>query len=197
MMLGSYKNIWSLNTEEAIVAGILRSQTKKEIEAFIPLNAQMKDIDLVLINTKNSKIKTIQVKGSRAYEGNKTQIEKYGYGSYSWIDIKKNIIDNSITDYYIFLIYTLEQFNDKKKGKVYVRHHTITISAKEFKEKVQKYKLVGKGGICRFQIWINPKTKQAFDFRNLKDSSKEEDYSKFLDEKGLYELNKELLNNKK
>lgn len=192
-MLKSYKNIWSLNTEEAIVAGILRAETQKDVEIFIPLNAQMKDIDLILVNTKNKKIKTIQVKGSRAYEGNKKQIELYGYGSYSWIDIKKNVIKNSIADYFIFMIYTLEQFNEKKKGKVYIKHHTITITKDELKKKVERYKLVGKGGICRFQIWINPKTKEAFDFRNFQDKTqKKENYSNFLDKKGFQKLNKEL-----
>ncbi len=191
-MLKSYKNIWSLNTEEAIVAGILRAETKKDVEIYIPLNAQMKDVDLILINTKNTKTKTIQVKGSRAYEGNRKQIQNYGYGSYSWIDIKKSVIDNSKVDYYIFLIYTLEQFNDKQKGKVYMKHHTITIKAEDFRKKVRKYKMVGKGGICRFQIWINPKTNKAFDFQNLKDKTKKEDYSEFLDKKGLKRLNVDL-----
>ena len=134
----SYKNFWSLNTDEAIVTGILRDVTNKNVEVFMPINAHMKDIDLILVNTKNKKTKTIQVKGSRAYEGNKKQIERYGYGSYSWIDIKKKVIDNSIADYFIFLIYTLEQFNEKKKGKIYIKYHTITISKTKLKEKVNK-----------------------------------------------------------
>lgn len=41
----AYKNFWSLNTDEAVVTGILRENTDKEIEVFMPLNAQMKDLD--------------------------------------------------------------------------------------------------------------------------------------------------------
>jgi hypothetical protein len=38
----SYKNFWSLNTDEAVVTGILRDETPKEVEVLMPLNAQMK-----------------------------------------------------------------------------------------------------------------------------------------------------------
>lgn len=191
-MLKSYKNFWSLNTEEVLVANVLRKNTKKEVEVFFPLNGQMKDIDLVLVNLKNKKTKTIQVKGSKAYEGNKKQIERYGYGSYSWIDIKKNAIDSSTADYFVFMIYTLEQFNENKKGKIYIKHHTITIQTLELKRKVNKYKTSSQG-IYRFQFWINPKTFKAFDFVHFKDKTqKEEDYSKYLDKKGFKKLNSEL-----
>lgn len=190
-MLKSFKNLWTLNTEEAIVAGILRAETRKDVEIFIPLNAQMKDVDLVLVNTANKKTIKIQVKGSRAYEGNKKQIKKYGYGSYSWIDIKKNTIDNSISDYFIFLIYTLEQFNENSKGSVYIKHHTITISKDELRSKIS-YKKIPDNGLCRFYIWVNPKTKQAFDLPNSKRGISEEYYSNFLDKKGFEKLNKDL-----
>ncbi len=77
----SYKNFWSLNTDEAVVAGILRNKTKKEIEVLMPLNAQMKGVDLYLINTKTKKVATIQVKGSRAYEPQIREVREYGHGS--------------------------------------------------------------------------------------------------------------------
>ncbi len=191
-MLKSYKNIWSLNTEEAIVAGILRSETKKEVEVYIPLNAQMKDIDLVLINTKNKKTKAIQVKGSKAFQPSPTQIKNYEYGSFGWIELNKSAVDGSIADYFIFMIYVLEQFNKDDKGSVYIKPHTITIPKKELENKVKAYKKIS-GQKYRFHIWINPKTKEAFDFRDLKDKTKKkEDYSKFLDKEGFYRLNKEL-----
>ena len=45
----AYKNFWSLNTDEAVVTGILREHTPKEIDVLMPINAQMKDIDLGLL----------------------------------------------------------------------------------------------------------------------------------------------------
>ena len=55
-MAKAYKNFWSLNTDEAIVAGILRDETLKNVEVLMPLNAQMKGIDLFLMNLKNKKV---------------------------------------------------------------------------------------------------------------------------------------------
>lgn len=192
-MLKSYKNFWSLNTEEVIVANILRKNTKKEIEVYLPLNAQMKDIDLVMVNLKNKITKTIQVKGSRAYEGNKKQINEYEYGSYSWIDLNIDSLKKSIADYFIFMIYVLNQQNMNGKGSIYITHHTITISKDELINKAKRYKKSGQGKY-RFQIWINPKKKKAFDFVNLKNKDKNEDFSNYLDEKGLEKLTKELSN---
>lgn len=44
----AYKNFRSLNIDEAIVTWILRAKTKKDIEVLMPINSQMKDIDLIL-----------------------------------------------------------------------------------------------------------------------------------------------------
>ena len=56
----AYKNFWSLNIDEAIVAGILRNKLSKNLEVFMPVNAQMKGIDLCILNIQNKKIKTSQ-----------------------------------------------------------------------------------------------------------------------------------------
>ena len=47
----------------------------------MPLNAQIKGVDLYLINTKTKKVATIQVKGSRAYEPQIREVREYGHGS--------------------------------------------------------------------------------------------------------------------
>ena len=73
----AYKNFRSLNTDEAIVTGILNEFTEKNIEILIPLNAQMKDTDLIVMNMNNKKAIKIQVKGSRAYEPSKKETIKY------------------------------------------------------------------------------------------------------------------------
>jgi len=192
----SYRNFWSLNTDEAVVTGILRDETNKDVEVFMPINAQMKDIDLLLMNMQNKKktTKTIQVKGSKAFEGSSIQILKYGYGSYCWIDIPSKAINDSIADYYIFLIYVLEQFDVNNKGRVYLKPHTITISKSDLNKKVLKYKKTRKRGsqeVYSFQIWINPKTKEAFDFVQFQNPTQDkEDYSKYLD--NFEELNRKL-----
>ena len=51
----SYKNFWSLNPDEAVTTGILRNYLKDEMGVFMPLDAQFKDIDLLVTNLKNKK----------------------------------------------------------------------------------------------------------------------------------------------
>ena len=75
----AYKNFWSLNTDEAVVSGILRDQTDKNIEVLMPMNAQMKGVDLVLMNVNTKKAITIQVKGSKAFEPKKNELKLVGF----------------------------------------------------------------------------------------------------------------------
>lgn len=172
----AYKNFWSLNTDEAVVSGILQD-VDKNAEILMPLNAQMKGIDLVLLNTKSKKIKTIQVKGSRAYEPRKNEIKKFGAGSAGWFFFKSEVINKATADYFVFLIYVLEEV--KKIGKRIIEPHTITIPTKKLKELSEKNKRVHGSERYSFLIWINPKTKEAFDFRDEKI-----DFSEYLDRNG-------------
>jgi hypothetical protein len=112
----AYKNIWSLDTDEAVVTGILRHNTPKHIEVFMPTNAQMKDIDLLLFNADNKKVVTVQVKGSRAYEPTIREVNIFGQGSVGWFFLKDDIIFKSTADFFVFLIYVLEE--DVQKGRV-------------------------------------------------------------------------------
>ncbi len=181
----AYKNFWSLNTDEAIVAGILRNETSKNVEVLMPLNAQMKDVDLVLINTKNKKILTIQVKGSRAFEPSKGLVKKYGDGSGGWFFFPSRVINKSSAAYFIFLIYVIEQ--SYKKGRRYIEPHTITIPTREIKKLAKKYKTLAKGSRYNFFLWVNPTKRIAFDFQYKKYY-----LSKFLDKSGFNKLNKAL-----
>jgi len=88
----SYKNFWSLNTDEAVVTGILRDETPNCLEVLMPINAQMKGIDLVLMNTNTKKSITIQVKGSRAYEPKKSEIEVHGDGNAGWFMFDEKVV---------------------------------------------------------------------------------------------------------
>lgn len=188
-MAKAYKNFWSLNTDEAVVTGILRDEIKKDVEVFMPINAQMKDVDLLLINLINKKSISIQVKGSRAYEPSKKEVENYGSGSCGWFFLKEDTIQKSTADYFIFLIYVINQ--SIKTGRRSIEPHTITISAKKIGELSKKHKVLHKskagGQMCSYYLWVNPETKKAFDFRE-KDNIY--DLSDYLDEKGFDKLNK-------
>ncbi len=184
-MSKGYRNFWSLNVDEAVVSGILRDETIKDIEVLFPLNSQMKDIDLFLLNTKNKKVATIQVKSSRAYEPKKSEVIKYEYGSAGWFYFKKEVILNSTADYFIFLIYVLEE--SKEKGRRVIVPHTLTIPTNKLKELCLKHKKEVSSGLYSFFLWINPKKKIAFDFKD-----KEYSLSEFLDKKGFEYLAKDL-----
>ncbi len=174
-----------MNIDEAVVAGILRNETSRGVEVMMPLNAQMKDVDLIAVNIKKKKFLSIQVKGSRAFEPRKNEIQEYLYGSAGWFFFHRDVISRSAADYFIFLIYVIEQSN--KAGRRNIEPHTITIPTYEIKKLAKKYKRVGKTGRYNFLMWVDPKRKIAFDF-----SDKKYPLSKFLDKNGFNKLNKAL-----
>jgi hypothetical protein len=176
----SYKNFWSLNTDEVVVTGILRDYFKKKAEVFMPLNTQLKDIDLLVTNLRNRKIVSIQVKGSRAYEPKKNERKKYGEGSAGWFFLPKKVISRCTADYFIFLIYVIEE--QRNKGRKELKTHTITIKPDELGKICKERKILHKR--YSFYIWINPNKEKAFDFRDEKKRG-QINLDKYLDEKGL------------
>jgi hypothetical protein len=178
-MSKAYKNFWSLNVDEAVVAGILRDET--EYEVLLPLNAQMKDIDLVLADVGSRKYHTVQVKGSRAYEPKKSEMDKYGAGSAGWFFFSKDIIERSSVDYFIFLVYVIEE--SEKTGRRHFKPHTITVPTSKLKNIVLRNKTTHGENRYSFLIWVNPETQKAFDFRDTK-----YDLSEYLDQKGFAQL---------
>ena len=175
----------SLNTDEAIVAGILRDETLKNVEVLMPLNAQMKGIDLFLMNLKNKKVLTVQVKGSRAFEPRPSEIEKFRDGSAGWFFFHKDVVQKATADYFIFLVYVIKQ--SRKEGRKSIEQHTITIPTSKLKELCKQHKMAGKGERYNFYFWVNPTTKEAFDFRD-----KKYPVSDFLDKEGFKKMNKDL-----
>lgn len=184
--MAAYKNFWSLNTDEAVVTGILREHTPKEVEVFMPINAQMKDIDLLVMNMENKKIKTIQVKGSKAYEPKKNEVTKYGEGSCGWFFFSKDIIHRSDADFFIFLVYVLVE--NPEQGRRRIEPHTITIPTEKLKELCNEHKTPHGSERYSFYFWVNPKENKAFDWRD-----KNYDVSEYLDNKGFDKLNESLL----
>jgi hypothetical protein len=183
-MTTSYKNFWALNVDEAVVAGILRGAAGKNPEVFMPLNAQMKGIDLVLVNTERRKIALIQVKGSRAYEPRHSETKRFGEGSGGWFYFPARVIQNSVADYFIFLIYVLEQ--TPATGRRGIVPHTITIPTRTLRKLVERHKKLH-GGKYSFYFRINPAKEEAVD-----DRDKVYMVSEYLDEKGILKVIKSL-----
>ena len=184
-MPASYKNFWSLNVDEAVVTGILRNRIgKKKVEVLMPLNAQMKGVDLVLMNIKNKKLITIQVKGSRAYEPSKNELIRYKEGSRGWHFFSTDIIKNTSVDYFSFLVYVIEQL--KERGRRYIRPHVITVSTENLRNKI-KNKQIDSRNRYKFYFWIKPVAKKAIDIND-----NDNDYSEYLDKKGFDKLYAEL-----
>ena len=165
-MGAAYKNFWSINTDEAVVIGLLRQAIPKHYEMFLPANAQMKDVDLVLINMKNKKAATIQVKGSRAFEPTKKELAINGAGSAGWFYFGADVVHKSTADYFVFLVYVLEE--NKIAGRRNITPHVVVIDTKTLSELSIKNKKVGKGNRYNYYIWINPETQKAFEFRDQK-----------------------------
>jgi len=193
-MSRAYKNFWSLNTDEAVVTGILRDGIGKSLEVFMPLNAQMKDVDLVCMNLNNKKALTIQVKGSKAYEPEKERkrvgikVKKIGGntsdGSSGWFFLKGKNVINSTADYHIFLVYVIVR--QRNIGRRTIEPHTIIMSTNELRSYVKEYKKLH-GDRYSFYFWINPKKKIAFDWRD-----KPYLVNRYLDTKGLRKLESSL-----
>lgn len=182
----AYKNFWSLNTDEAVVTGILRNVIPKSVEVLMPINAQMKDVDLILMNMDTKKSLKIQVKGSRAYEPRKNEVVKYGDGSAGWFYLNKDTIHKSTADFFIFLVYVIEE--DKKIGRRIITPHTLTIPTKELMGFCDKHKIVDKTGKYNFLFWIDPPKNKSVEFRD-----ETYDMSEYLDKRGFEKFNDLLL----
>lgn len=161
----AYKNIWSLNTDEAVVTGILRDELPKNIEVLMPLNAQMKGVDLVVMNVETKKAITIQVKGSRAFEPSKNELKKYGHGNVGWFFLDEKTISSATADFFIFLVYVIDE--DTNLGRRTLSPHSIVIQTNKLKELTLQYKKVH-GNRYSYYFWINPKSKESFDIRDEK-----------------------------
>ncbi|MBU4217171.1 hypothetical protein L6270_05070 [Candidatus Parcubacteria bacterium] len=177
----SYKNFWSLNTDEAVVSGILRNETNKNIEVLMPMNAQMKGVDLVLMNVDTKSAVTIQVKGSKAFEPKKNELRRHGHGNVGWFYLEGKTIFGATAEFFIFLIYVIEE--DVQIGRRTLSPHSIVIPTKKLQELTTQHKKIH-GKRYSYYFWINPKTKEAFDIRD------EEFYvSEYLDKSGFEKLN--------
>jgi len=149
----------------------------------MPLDAQFKDIDLILVNLKNRKTATLQVKGSRAYEPRKSETKRFGYGSAGWFYLKEETIMKCEADYFAFLVYVLR--DNPEKGRRHTEPNIVIINTRELQKLCSNKILSNKR--YNFFIWINPKEKKSFDFRE-ENSKGIIDLSSYLNENGLEKL---------
>ena len=143
------KNFWSLQVGEVVVADKLKKELGKKYVIFMPLDNQLKDIDLVLVNVKTKKLKTIQVKESREYT------EFAGNG---WINVNKNKVNKLVADFYIFVIYRRIEKRDKQK----IQPEFLIIKSKILKERSKNKTPRGKKKDT-FYYFLKIRDKEAFD----------------------------------
>lgn len=161
------RNLWTLNVDELLVADQLKENfNKTDFDVFFPLNSQMKNIDLVLMNVKNAKAKTIQVKGSRTYAPGKSEVERFGDGSGAWFKIGTEAIfqPTNRVDYFIFVLHSFDDGEIKKK----IVLNYLIIPIKNFQNICRKKQPRSDGKSYDFYIWIDPRGARSFEFRGQK-----------------------------
>lgn len=185
----SYKNLWSLNVDEAVVAGKVQEALGRQAQVFFPLNSQLKDVDLLIANLKNRRSVSIQVKGSKAFEPRPAEIERYGEGSVGWFFIPKGKIGKCSADYFIFLLHIISDNFTAGKNRKRLTTHLLTIKPSVLYRICRERKILH--GNYSFYIWVDPKRKRAFDYR---DSNKKGiiGLAKYLDDAGLQQIRKQL-----
>lgn len=179
-MAQSYKNFWSLNIDEVIAAGRLREYFGSRAEVFFPLNAHLKDVDLVAVNMKKKKVVTLQVKGSRAYEPRLSEKKKYGPGSVCWFLLDERIIKSCKADFFIFVVYAVSEI--PSVGRKIIDPHLIAIKPRELYRICRGRKILRKN--YGFNIWIDLKGNRVFDFRDNR-HNRIINLNRYLDHNGL------------
>jgi hypothetical protein len=152
------KNVWSLQVGEVITADLIKKNLGKDYEVFIPLNNQLKDYDLVLMNKKTKKIATIQVKESREYN--------LGIAN-GWFGINKQKVFDLVCDFYVFLVYTA----DKNGYKMKMGNRILVVPSRDLLNK-SRHKL-GSGG--NFDYYFEIGKAEASENREIKT-----DYTKYI-----------------
>lgn len=155
------KNVWSLQVGEVVVADLIKRKLGKDYEIFIPLNNQLKDYDLIIMNQKTKKIVKIQVKESREYN--------LGMAN-GWFGINKQKVMDKVSDFYVFLIYTAEEYKHKMK----MNYKTLIVPSEILLSKSRHKKAGKKGGL---DYYFRIEKNKAWENRE----KPIEDYSDYID----------------
>jgi hypothetical protein len=160
------KNIWSLPVDELLVADRIQDLKDKRRRIFYPLSSALKDIDLLYVNLDTYKTVSIQVKGSRTYEPQKSEKKRYGIGSSSWFILTKEALYKPLNkvDYYIFVLHNFK--DGKVKREIGIDY--LIIPSKDMQSFCKKKKTRNDGKRYDFFIWIDANEKRSFDFENGK-----------------------------
>ena len=164
------KNFWSLQAGEAVVADLIKKSLGKDYQIFLPLNNQLKDLDLILINTSTRKLATLQVKESREFN------EGEGDGLFI---VKKEKVDKKVADFYLFLVYAIS----KKVHKYEIEPRVLVVPSDVLLEKSKTKKLI-KGG--NYYYYFNIREGEAFDDREGQD--KKIDYTEFINDFNILKI---------
>jgi hypothetical protein len=178
----SIKTFFNIDAYEAIVVDKIREKSKKygNFEVFVPTTPRLKDIDLVLMDMKNNKTKTIQVKGSATYIPKEKEVNEFGEGSGGWIQITRKTIFEPINeaDFFILVIHSLQNIF-KKSLKQKIKTNFLIIPASDMKKIVKRKKIrKPKNPLYAFFIWVNPKKKKSWEFNEW---DNKQDFSKYLE----------------
>lgn len=172
------KNFWSLNVDEAILVDKIKKELGKNYEIFIPVNSQLKDIDLIIYNLKRKRTSSIQVKGSRTY---RTKRSERIDGSASWNVIKSDSIfkpTNEI-DFFIFVIHEEDVLLDKRT----IKQHYLIIPIKDLRRITRNEKRERKAGNYHYSFVV--KKNKVLEINNIQ--HKMIDFSKYLNNFKLLE----------
>jgi len=164
------RNLWTLNVDELLVADKIKEHfSKSEYEVFFPLNSQMKDIDLLLVNVKTAESQTLQVKGSRTYTPRPSEVKKFGNGSAAWFTINSNSIfkPSNRVDYFIFVLHSFVDGSQKKEIIV----NFLIVPIDDFQNVCKQKNLRSDCVSYDFYFWVDPEGKRAFEMRGRAENS--------------------------
>jgi len=132
--------IFTLPYSEFAVINRLNSHFKKRdgFSIFVPMSRQEKGIDLLILNTKNKKSVTVQIKSSRVYPP--TKVSEFEY--YMWLHNFKDGIKKKSADYYMIIgLYPVYSTEDKISSKnKFWREIILCYSEKEIIDFLSKIK---------------------------------------------------------
>lgn len=173
---------FTLPYAEYDIANLLQNTFKKKdgFSVSIPLSRQQKGFDLLLVNEKNKKLITIQVKSSRVYLGDEDEFEFYSW--FHTFDIKDNVSD-------FYFLYMPYQFPNTTKGW---KRKIVVFNAKEMKYILENVKTKKGASDKFFSLGFNDEGGVIGGARGFA-LFKKKDYSGNLFEKMVGEVGKALL----
>ncbi len=185
----SFKNFWSLNVDEAVAAGKLQHALGRKAQVYFPLNAQLRDVDLLVVNSRTQRAVTLQVKGAKAFEATKSQKAKHGVGSLCWFFIPAKKIYRCQANYFVFILHTISSDLGRERNRRHISTHLLIIKPTVLSRICKEKKILHKD--YSFYISVDPLRQRAIEFRDS-DKRGVVDLSKYLDACGVKQIQADL-----